>query len=54
MLLGPESHASADIMRPVWRSCDEEWMAKGALVFDGCQAKKMRSALMARLGCSES
>ena len=48
MLLGANSHSSSGIMRAVWRLVDEEWMAKGALVFDAGQAKAMRSVLMAR------
>jgi len=40
LLLGPNSHTSGGIMRPVWRPCDEEWIAKGVLVSDGWQAKK--------------
>ena len=48
LLLGANSHSSSGIMRPVWRPLDEEWMAKGVLIFDASQASKMRSALMAR------
>jgi hypothetical protein len=48
LLLGANSHSSSGIMRPVWRPIDEEWMAKGALVFDGGQASKMRATLAAR------
>ena len=48
LLLGANSHSSSGIMRPAWRPVDEEWMAKGALVFDGTQARKMRATLMAR------
>lgn len=48
LLLGANSHSSSGIMRPVWRPCDEEWMAKRVLLFDGRQAKQMRSALMER------
>ena len=50
LLLGANSHSSSGIMRPTWRPVDEEWMAKGALVFDGGQARKMRAALLARSG----
>ena len=45
LLLGANSHTSSGIMRGVWRPVDEEWMAKGALVFDGAQAKRMRLVL---------
>ena len=48
LLLGANSHSSSGIMRPVWRPVDEEWMAKGVLVFGAGEASKMRSALMAR------
>ena len=50
LLLGANAHASGGIMRPVWRPCDEEWMAKGALQFDAGQAKKMQATLLARAG----
>jgi hypothetical protein len=33
-------------MRPLWRPCDEEWMAKGVLMFDAGQAARMRAALI--------
>jgi hypothetical protein len=33
----------------VWRPVEEEWMVKGALIFDAKQASKMRSALTAEL-----
>jgi hypothetical protein len=48
LLLGANSHTSSGIMRGAWRPVDEEWMAKGALVFDGGQARKMRATLLAR------
>jgi hypothetical protein len=48
LLLGANSHTSSGIMRGAWRPVDEEWMAKGALVFDGSQARKMRATLLAR------
>jgi hypothetical protein len=47
LLLGPNTHSSSGIMRPVWRPVDEEWMVKWALVFDASQAKQMRSKLLA-------
>jgi hypothetical protein len=50
LLLGPNSHSSSGIMRPVWRPIDEEWMAKGVLVFGAGEASRMRSALMAAPG----
>jgi hypothetical protein len=50
LLLGANSHSSSGIMRPAWRPIDEEWMAKGVLVFDGSQARKMRATLLARSG----
>ncbi len=50
LLLGADSHTSSGIMRPVWRAVDEEWMAKGALRFNGGQGSKMRAALLARAG----
>jgi hypothetical protein len=48
LLLGANSHTSSGIMRPVWRPIDEEWMAKGVLVFGNRQSSTMRSALVAR------
>jgi hypothetical protein len=30
--------------------CDEEWMAKGLLQFDGGQARRMQANLLARAG----
>ncbi len=51
LLLGASSHSSAGIMRPFWRPVDEEWMAKGVLVFGGGEADRMRAALAA--GTSE-
>ena len=50
LLLGANSHSSAGIMRPVWRTVDEEWMVKGALLFDAGQARRMRAVLVARAG----
>jgi hypothetical protein len=50
LLLGANSHSSSGIMRPVWRPCDEEWMAKGVLLFSGAQGRRMRSALTERAG----
>ena len=47
LLLGANSHSTSGIMRPAWRPVDEEWMAKGVLVFDARQAKQMRSKLLA-------
>jgi hypothetical protein len=49
LLLGPNGHSTSGIMRPTWRPLDEEWMAKGALQFDSGQARKMQSALLARM-----
>jgi hypothetical protein len=48
LLLGPNSHSSGGIMRPVWRTADEEWMVKGFLRFDANQARRMQLALLAR------
>jgi len=48
LLLGANARSSTGIMRPVWRPVEEEWMVKGALIFDAKQASKMRSALTAR------
>ncbi len=45
VLLGANSHSSAGIMRPFWRPVDEEWMAKGELVFASGEASRMRAAL---------
>jgi hypothetical protein len=50
LLLGANSHSSSGIMRPVWRLIDEEWMAKGVLIFDGGQAGKMRASMLDRTG----
>jgi hypothetical protein len=50
LLLGPNSHSSSGIMRPVIRELDEEWMAKGLLLFSADQAQRMQANLMARLG----
>jgi hypothetical protein len=50
LLLGANTHTSSGIMRPLWRPVDEEWMARGALVFDSGQARKMRATLIARSG----
>jgi hypothetical protein len=47
LLLGANSHSSSGIMRSAFRPVDEEWMVKGALVFDAGQAKQMRSKLLA-------
>ena len=49
LLLGPNSHSTAGIMRPVWRPVDEDWMGKRALLFDAGQASRMQSSLVARL-----
>ncbi len=49
LLLGANSHSTSGIMRPFWRTCDEEWMAKGVLLFHGSEAARMRAALTARL-----
>lgn len=49
LLLGPNSHSSSGIMRPTWRLCDEEWMAKGALLFDSSQARRMQATLLSRI-----
>jgi hypothetical protein len=49
LLLGADSHSPAGIMRGVWRPVDEEWMVKGALLFDRGQATRMQTAL-ARIG----
>ena len=54
LLLGPNSHSAAGIMRPVWRPVDEEWMAQGGLLFDQRQASRMRSALIERLSRSNA
>jgi hypothetical protein len=48
LLLGPNSHSSSGVMRSLWRPCDEEWMAKGALLFTNAQAKQMRLTLTER------
>ena len=48
LLLGPNSHSSSGIMRPVWLLCDEEWMAKRVLLFGSDEAIRMRAALTAR------
>ena len=45
LLLGASSHSPSGIMRPAWRSVDEEWMVKGVLMFDAGQASRMRTAL---------
>jgi hypothetical protein len=45
LLLGANSHSPVGIMRPQWRLADEVWMAKGALVFDTDQAKRMQMEL---------
>jgi hypothetical protein len=50
LLLGPDSHSDSGIMRPFWRRCDEEWMAKRALLFHPRQAEQMRASLSARAG----
>ncbi|HEY3440468.1 MAG TPA: hypothetical protein VGK29_06945 [Paludibaculum sp.] len=47
LLLGSNSHTPTGIMRPTWRRGDEEGMAKGALRFDGRQARKMQTTLLA-------
>jgi hypothetical protein len=45
LLLGANSHSPAGIMRSVWRRVDEEWMVKGALLFDKRQAARMQTAV---------
>jgi hypothetical protein len=35
-------------MRPQWRVADEEWMSKGALLFDAGQAARMQMAIVRR------
>ena len=45
LLLGANSHSTAGIMRPVWRSADEEWMAKGVLIFGEDEAVRMQTAI---------
>jgi hypothetical protein len=49
LLLGPNSHSSVGIMRPVWRPVDEEWMVKRALFFDSGQSRAMQKAVAERL-----
>lgn len=50
LLLGPNSHSSAGIMRPVWRREELERMARGLLGFEAAQATEMRSALVEHPG----
>lgn len=50
LLLGPNSHSSSGIMRPVMRESDEESMARGFLLFSTDQARRMQVSLMARAG----
>ena len=50
LLLGANSHSSSGIMRPVWCQADEEWMVKGALLFESGQPRTMRSVLEGRSG----
>jgi hypothetical protein len=45
LLLGPDSHASSGIMRPSWRSADQEWMAKGLVHFTSSESQRMRARL---------
>lgn len=49
LLLGPNAHSSSGIMRPVMRESDEEWMAKGAMIFSAGQARRMRANLSAQV-----
>jgi hypothetical protein len=48
LLLGVNAHAASGIMRPVMRQSDQEKMVKRWLLFDANQAKRMRTALIAR------
>jgi len=49
LLLGANSHSSAGIMRPVWRTVDEVWMVKRALAFDSGESRRMQKTVVARL-----
>ncbi|MBS1873917.1 MAG: hypothetical protein JSU00_11945 [Acidobacteria bacterium] len=49
LLLGPNAHSSSGVMRPVMRESDEEWMARGLLLFSADQARRMQARLRARL-----
>jgi hypothetical protein len=48
LLLGVNSHSASGIMRPVIRRSDQEKMVRAWLLFDADQAKRMRTALIAR------
>jgi hypothetical protein len=48
LLLGANSHSSSGVMRSLWRPCDEEWMARGVLLFETAQARQMQLAVAER------
>ncbi len=54
LLLGPQSHSLAGIMRAPWRRTDLDRAARGQLLFTAKQAERIRADVLARIGQQET